>query len=101
MEEATVLAFGSARAAALRSRRFCLQGCKYIAERREKVRSRSGRETGLGHARERWFQPEDRAGALRMVYMRAEQGLFARPSRIRSAQPHMGADELMVTEPCS
>ena len=48
MEEATVLAFGSARAAALRSRRFCLQGCKYIAERREKVRSRSGRETGLG-----------------------------------------------------
>ena len=46
---------------------FCLQGggetgnrsrswpgpCRYIAERREKVRPRNGRETGLGHARQR------------------------------------------------
>jgi len=29
---------------------FCLQGCRYVARGREKVRPGTGREAGLGHA---------------------------------------------------
>jgi len=38
------------------------KGWTYIAERREKVRPRSGREAGLGHARERCAGREGRSG---------------------------------------